>query len=155
MSTNFVNKDTGELVTLANGTRMWIGTQSAHDLAVQQGTMPNNCMVCITDDYVGDTGWVEGTNCKVRKINGIVYLSVSKIDTTSLSNQAATVAVIPEGFRPNEEISGAFLTDNQHDCPLNSRIRPNGDVWTWANQAYNTSYSSASIYGYFSYTPDN
>jgi len=51
MSTNFVNKSTGELVTLANGTRMWIGTKSAHDNAVQQGTMPNNCMVCITDDY--------------------------------------------------------------------------------------------------------
>ena len=51
MSVNYVDKTTGELVTLANGTRMWIGTQSAHDLAVQQGTMPNNCMVCITDDY--------------------------------------------------------------------------------------------------------
>lgn len=55
MSTNLVNKDTGELVTLANGTRMWIGTKTAHDLAVQQGTMPNNCMVCITDDYPGST----------------------------------------------------------------------------------------------------
>lgn len=51
MSVNKVDKTTGELVTLANGTRMWIGTQSAHNLAVQQGTMPNNCMVCITDDY--------------------------------------------------------------------------------------------------------
>jgi len=51
MSVNKVNKDTGELVTLANGTRMWIGTQSAHDAAVSAGTMPNNCMVCITDDY--------------------------------------------------------------------------------------------------------
>ena len=52
MSVNKVDKTTGELVTLANGTRMWIGTQSAHDAAVQAGTMPNNCMVCITDDYV-------------------------------------------------------------------------------------------------------
>lgn len=51
MSVNKVNKQTGELVTLANGTRMWIGTQSAHDAAVAAGTMPNNCMVCITDDY--------------------------------------------------------------------------------------------------------
>lgn len=50
MSVNKVNKTTGELVTLANGTRMWIGTKTAHDLAVQQGKMPNNCMVCITDD---------------------------------------------------------------------------------------------------------
>lgn len=50
MSVNKVDKTTGELVTLANGTRMWIGTKSAHDAAVQAGTMPNNCMVCITDD---------------------------------------------------------------------------------------------------------
>ena len=55
MSVNKVNKTTGELVTLANGTRMWIGTKSAHDIAVQQGTMPNNCMVCITDDYYDDS----------------------------------------------------------------------------------------------------
>lgn len=50
MSVNKVDKTTGELVTLANGTRMWIGTKSAHDAAVAAGTMPNNCMVCITDD---------------------------------------------------------------------------------------------------------
>ena len=51
MSLNTVNKETGELITTANGTRIWCGTKTAHDLAVQQGTMPNNCMVCITDDY--------------------------------------------------------------------------------------------------------
>lgn len=50
MSVNKVNKTTGELTTLANGTRMWIGTKAAHDAAVAAGTMPNNCMVCITDD---------------------------------------------------------------------------------------------------------
>ena len=53
MSVNKVDKTTGELVTLANGTRMWIGTQAAHDAAVAAGTMPNNCMVCITDDAPG------------------------------------------------------------------------------------------------------
>lgn len=62
MSTNIVNKDTGELVALANGTRMWIGTQSAHDLAVQLHTMPNNCMVCITDDAAGDEAWQYSTS---------------------------------------------------------------------------------------------
>ena len=50
-SINKVDKTTGELVTLASGQRMWVGTQSAHDSAVSAGTMPNNCMVCITDDY--------------------------------------------------------------------------------------------------------
>lgn len=46
------NPDTGEIVTLASGVRMWIGTKSAHDIAVLNGKMPNNVMVCITDDYV-------------------------------------------------------------------------------------------------------
>lgn len=50
MSVNKRDVTTGELITLASGTRMWVGTKNAHDLAVQQGTMPNNCMVCITDD---------------------------------------------------------------------------------------------------------
>ncbi len=62
MSTNLINKTTGELVTLANGTRMWIGTKSAHDLAVQQDTMPNNCMVCITDDAAGEEAWQYSTD---------------------------------------------------------------------------------------------
>ena len=66
MSVNKVNKTTGELVTLASGVRMWIGTQSAHDLAVQQGTMPNNCMVCITDDYPTKTTEVNTTRARGR-----------------------------------------------------------------------------------------
>ena len=51
MSSNKVNKTTGELVTLANGMRCWIGTKAAHDAAVQAGTMPNNCLVAIVDDW--------------------------------------------------------------------------------------------------------
>ena len=47
-----VNKysTTDGLVTLANGSRMWVGTQAAHDAAKQAGTLPNNCLIAITDD---------------------------------------------------------------------------------------------------------
>lgn len=62
MSVNKVDKTTGELVTLASGTRIWIGTEAAHDLAVQRGTMPNNCMVCITDDAAGEEAWQYSTS---------------------------------------------------------------------------------------------
>ena len=55
MSVNKYDSTQGELVTLASGTRMWVGTQSAHDIAVANGTMPNNVMVCITDDYYDDS----------------------------------------------------------------------------------------------------
>lgn len=51
MSVNKYNADTGELVTLANGSRIWCGTKAAKAAAIAAGTMPNNCMVCVTDDY--------------------------------------------------------------------------------------------------------
>lgn len=88
MSVNKVNKTTGELVTLANGTRMWIGTKTAHDLAVQQGTMPNNCMVCITDDAAGEDAWkysTEETNTGKTWIDGKpIYRKVFHYDTVSV-----------------------------------------------------------------------
>lgn len=57
MSRNIVNKDTGELVTTASGSRIWIGTKAGHDAAVASGDMPNNCIVCITDDYDEEEAW--------------------------------------------------------------------------------------------------
>ena len=46
-----VNKYTnGELVTLSNGTRAWIGTLAAHDAAKQAGTLPTDSLIYITDD---------------------------------------------------------------------------------------------------------
>lgn len=50
MSTNLVDKTSGELITLASGTRMWIGSKSSHDMAESQGKLPNNCLIAITDD---------------------------------------------------------------------------------------------------------
>lgn len=157
MSVNKVNKDTGELVTLASGQRMWVGTKAAHTAAIAAGTMPNNCMVCITDDYqTENTDWVEGTHCRARKVNGIVYASVLNSDGITLAAATSVVAILPEGFAPTSEISGAFAVDNQHDCPLNTRIRPDGEVWVWRNPAYSEdSYTSNSIYAYLVFTPDN
>jgi microcystin-dependent protein len=88
MSVNKVDKTTGELVTLANGTRMWIGTKTAHDLAVQQGTMPNNCMVCITDDYkntmIGEMKIWCGPSTSVP--NGWLYCDGSAISRTTYAD---------------------------------------------------------------------
>ena len=52
MSSNIINKQDGSLITIGNSARCWIGTKSAHDTAVAQGKMPNNVMVCITDQMV-------------------------------------------------------------------------------------------------------
>ena len=74
MSVNKRDSTTGELVTLASGTRMWVGTKTAHDLAVQQGTMPNNCMVCITDDANDFTSGKAVNTSYVTASSNLFYL---------------------------------------------------------------------------------
>ena len=78
MSVSKYNKTTGELVTLASGVRMWVGTKTAHDLAVQQGTMPNNVMVCITDDYAESRTQFSGS------IGSISSTSITTLKSISL-----------------------------------------------------------------------
>ncbi len=50
MSLNKYDPSTGKLTTLANGQRIWLGTKAAHDAAEAAGTLPNNCLIAITDD---------------------------------------------------------------------------------------------------------
>lgn len=50
MSVNRYNATTGELTSLATGSRTWVGTREAYDQAKQAGTLPNNCLIAITDD---------------------------------------------------------------------------------------------------------
>lgn len=98
MSSNLVDKDTGELITLSSGVRMWIGTRTAHDLAVQQGTIGNNILVCITDDAPGEEAWqysTEETRTGKTWIDGKpIYRKV--IDFGALPN--ATTKVVAHGI---------------------------------------------------------
>ncbi len=49
MSVNKYTTASG-LQTLANGSRVWIGTKAAYEAAKQAGTLPNDCLIAITDD---------------------------------------------------------------------------------------------------------
>lgn len=159
MSVNKVDKTTGELVTLANGTRMWIGTQSAHDAAVQAGTMPNNCMVCITDDYPqDDTDWIEGINCKAKRVNGIVYVQFHKSNSTTLSSTWTTIATIPAQFHASDatftEVNFVAV-DNEHDVPISARLyKSTGEIKVVRNPYSGSSYEVASITGSLSFAED-
>lgn len=156
MSVNKVDKTTGELVTLANGTRMWIGTKSAHDAAVQAGTMPNNCMVCITDDFhTDDTDWIEGTNCKAKRVSGAVYVRFHKSDSTTISSTWTTVATIPAQFRASDatfpEVNFVCI-DNEHDVPISARLyKSTGEIKVVRNPYSGSSYTVASITGSISF----
>jgi hypothetical protein len=52
LSVNKYDSTTGTLTTLASGGRTWIGTKAQYDAQRSAGTLPNNCMICITDDEV-------------------------------------------------------------------------------------------------------
>ena len=102
---------TGQIVTLAGGTRLWIGTQSAHDTAVANGTMPNNVMVCITDDYVDEkiTDITENITLRDANISGgsikvfrkgslvivIIYNLLITSSATSINSVLATGLPLP------------------------------------------------------------
>lgn len=159
MSVNKVNKDTGELVTLANGTRMWIGTKSAHDLAVQQGTMPNNCMVCITDDYqTENTDWIDGTNCKAKRVNGVVYVQFAMGSSTTISSTWTTIAIIPEQLRSSDATSpevNFVAVDNERDMPISARLyKSTGEIKVVRNPYSGSSYTTSSITGTLSFAND-
>lgn len=105
MSINAYNSQTGTSTVLANGQRLWMGTQSAHDAAVQAGTMPNNCLVSITDDFPTDSHFVDtdisnsitvntGTlsYCFLSRDNNVYNLNVS-ITGVSASGSSGTLVM--------------------------------------------------------------
>lgn len=52
MSISKYNASTGELTNLASGSRVWVGSESAYRAEKSAGTLPNNAIICITDDEV-------------------------------------------------------------------------------------------------------
>jgi len=92
MSVNKYNDQTGELTTLANGSRTWIGTKAAHDAAKQAGTLPNNCLIAITDDSEDNNYSTDEKLTGKYWINGKpIYRKV--FVTTSPTNAGTTTKV--------------------------------------------------------------
>ena len=158
MSTNAVNKTTGELITLANGTRIWIGTKTAHDLAVQQGKMPNNCMVCITDDGAssigrltpikgqrniqGATGWAEVATI-TQPAKSVMHLAFG---TWNTGYQTASLSIAQKGatepypvFKVLNNISGGQKPDQalgpQNALAMNYYNDTDSEI-TWSLSRY-------------------
>ena len=50
MSVNRYDSSTGTLTTISSGGRQWIGTQSQYNAQKLAGTLPNDCLIIITDD---------------------------------------------------------------------------------------------------------
>ena len=146
------NNNNGTLTTLASGARVWIGTEAAFNTA--KNSIPNNTAIYITDDGDGDTGWLNGTNCRARQIGKTVYVEVSNHTAFSLTTASTTVAVLPSQIRVTREITGSFLTDNTNDIPLNSRVYTNGNIGVWKNGNVSGDESTSFIVGTFSFLID-
>ena len=81
MSVNKYDATTGTLTILASGSRIWTGTKAAYDAQKAAGTLPNNCIIVITDDETAmDTVPTEGSPVAVTS-DGI-YKAIKKIKRT-------------------------------------------------------------------------
>jgi hypothetical protein len=109
-----------------------------------------------SDDEIasGDTLWVDGEYCKVRRKNGIVFCQVYKNAAVTLSNMWVEVAKVPAEFAPANEFNVSGV-DNQHDVPISLRLRTTGAIEAFRNPNYSTeSYTTSSITGTVVYTED-
>lgn len=125
-------------------------------IKAKQVAVPADFMNAI-EEVVGETtNWINGTYCKARKVNGIAYVSIFHNTVITLRGDATEVAVLPSGFAPSNEVSGAFLSDNQRDSTLNGRVFPNGSICTWRDSTLDggNAYDSSSILGFISYPID-
>jgi len=90
LSVNVYDKTTGTLTALASsGQRTWVGTEIQYKAAQQAGTLPNNAIICITDDEVDTSHYSENeTFTGMYWIDGKpIYRKVFKSSgTTTISN---------------------------------------------------------------------
>lgn len=87
----------GQLVTLASGQRMWIGTSAAHEAAIQAGTMPNNCTVAIIDEAQIDATPTDAiTNGDMHPVtSNAVYDALPKFNNVVITKSYTCAALAP------------------------------------------------------------
>ena len=105
MSVNRYNSTTGELTSLATGSRTWVGTREAYDQAKTAGTLPNNCLIAITDDEKDHnhystsetlTGmyWIDGKPIYRKVIDfGTLPNATSKSVAHNISNLSSVITL--------------------------------------------------------------
>ena len=102
----------GELINIAAGSRVWIGTKEAHAQAVAAGTMPNNCIVCITDDNTEAADVVEAGNMNPVTSNAVyAALGAGKIKTRYIGPSYAGT-----GFSWTLDLKNLNIAVPQYGC---------------------------------------
>lgn len=121
MSVNKYDHTSGELTTLANGSRCWIGTKAAYDAEKQAGTLPSNCLIAITDDSEDNnysteerlTGkfWIDGKPI-YRKV--FTYASIPSNTTIDISDLNVDMLIVVSG-RGEDNNSSNYVTLPYYD----------------------------------------
>lgn len=155
MSVNKVNKSNGQLIALASGNRMWVGTHAAHLEAIANGTMPNNCIVAETDGFessniikIVDTMPSNPAIGDVVCWNGLeesstVYLKTVDSDSVArLCDANGNIITNPSGTLTSEVTTGTSFAEDDwnyslsYDSSYGNKITvvsesPNGNWYYW------------------------
>ena len=167
MSVQYYDKDSGTLTTLASGSRVWTGTKAAYDAEKQAGTLPNNCIIVITDDEVAmDTVPTQNSPVAVTSDgihNAFTEANSDLKDTTPTQNSNKPITSGGIYTTLNTKYSCSGVSDNTKSDPIQiikdkwgTEINASG-LWSigtnyYAWQAfvfyYSSKYGAAIIFGY-------
>lgn len=138
MSVNRYDSNSGTLTALASGERTWIGTRAQYDAQKTAGTLPNSCLIVITDDeeqteahqisYDNTTSGLAATDVQAA-VDELDTTLGAKTDTASATGSAfARIAALRNGL-----LSPTFL--------VNQVIKD-----TTTQYSFNNSYSVYLVY---------
>ena len=133
MSVNI--KENGELVTVASGQRIWIGTKNAW---AALNDKPTNCLKAIIDDGGGDntltetvksTTYLTGGTFYLKKYGNVIhfnFLETGNAHSLPDIGSWTTIGTIPEGYRPMNTI---YLNNQGSGYDnLKLQIYPSGNI---------------------------
>ena len=159
MSINRYDSTTQQLTSLAGGTRTWVGTKAAYDAEKLAGTLPNNCLIVITDDEeelaqeviqddpraVTSGGVYEATKTK-QDYNGYKCSFTRRNLSLTFTNGVATFDATSQ-FTTSEFIGVAIFPYNDIE---NAKVTSNNGILTiriWNSTLSGTYYCS--IMGFY------
>lgn len=98
-------KKNGNWVTVAGGTRMWVGTKAALQAALDAGEVVDGTAVMVTDDYEEiETGQLSNGDIKLNWSKAGNVVSCEIVNNTSI--QAVGEYVFNFPFKPKHTFSG-------------------------------------------------
>lgn len=130
MSVNNYNASTGVLTTLASGSRIWIGTEAAYNAEKSAGTLPNNTIICVTDDEVDTSHYsTEETFTGMYWIDGKkIYRKSCKYTDTVTSGTYANIMTLLD-YESVVSMVGTFRNANDNNVfPINYIFPNDGQV---------------------------